>query len=92
MWLLLLIPYDNIILHAKCLIVLTLIANHTLSLDLLLYGILYISHACLDNVYIVLYSYTMNFWPNPHPVVCYDCVLDIWIVNEWMNETLSGSL
>jgi hypothetical protein len=54
MWLLLLIPYDNAILHAKCLIILTLIANHILSLDLFKYGNLYISQACLDSVYIII--------------------------------------
>jgi hypothetical protein len=38
-------------------------------------------------MYIYYYIATLLTWPNPHPVVCYDCILDLWIVNEWTNES-----
>jgi hypothetical protein len=31
------------------------------------------------------YIATLLTWLNPHPVVCYDCILDLDC--EWMNET-----
>ena len=49
---------------------------------------LYSIYIPILTMYIYYYIATLLTWPNPHPVVCYDSILDLWIVkNEWMNES-----